>query len=509
MKTSSLRLLAALLAALPSAAIAQAAPSTSVRGLWADAFGPGLKTPAQVSGLVEGARALNVNVIFAQAVRRADCLCNRSSLPRATDADLAPGFDPLADLTAKAHAAGLKVIAWVTVTGAWNRLVPNSDPQHLTRAHGPGAAPAQDWLNHRADGSSLLGDDLFLDPANLQAAEYMLRGVTSLVKNYPVDGVQLDRIRSPDGGGWGYNPASLARYRAETGAKARPAPADPAFSAWKRQQVTNLVRRLYLEVKRIRPEAWVSAATIVYGDGPADLTAFQATRTQAEVLQDWPTWLREGLLDLNVLMNYKTEGKGEQAQWYDRWNRFATALPVSPGTLLASGSALYLNTPEASAAQASRALAAGLGWVGYAYRNPTLAAYRGQADMVSALDALRVQLTGPDGALAEPVAFPDAPPLVSGLLGRVSGRPVPGGVPVEAYQQGALVARTVSDGAGYYGFAHLPPGETELRVAGQRWRETVWAGRVVRVPDFLLRDVQPSGRQPSGRGPVNGEAGLR
>lgn len=467
------------------------AAQPGVRGLWVDGFGPGLKTPAQVSQLVADAQAMHVNAIFAQTIRRGDCFCRKASVPVISDPDLAPGYDPLADLTAKAHSAGLKVIAWVAVSGAWNSAVPNRDPAHLTRLHGLGASPAQDWLSHQANGNSAVGSDLFLDLANPEVADFVTREVLSVIQNYPVDGIQLDRIRYPDGGGWGYNPTTLARYRAETGFKGTPAPQDAAWNAWKREQVTNLVRRLFLEVKRVRPELWMSAATIAYGPGPADQDAFRKSRTYAEVLQDWPGWMDAGLLDLNVLMNYKTEDKGDQGLWYDGWNAFASAQAAQSGRLAASGSALYLNTPEASLSQAQRALSAGLGWVGYAYRTPSLDAYRGTLDTGAARARLLALLNGPQGPLAANLPFPDAPPSVRALLGRVVGTPVPGGQRAELYQAGQLIARVTTDGNGYFGFTRLPPGPLEVRVGGQRWQETPRDGQVLRLPDFLLREVSP------------------
>ena len=111
----------------------------AVRGLWVDAFGPGLKTPAQVAQMVKDARALGVNTLFVQTIRRADCLCSRASVPRATDRDLTPGFDPLAEVLKLAHAQGIRVFAWVSVTGAGNAAVPNTSPQHILKAHGPAA----------------------------------------------------------------------------------------------------------------------------------------------------------------------------------------------------------------------------------------------------------------------------------------------------------------------------------------------------------------------------------
>jgi uncharacterized lipoprotein YddW (UPF0748 family) len=452
------------------------APISTVRGLWVDAFGPGLKTRAQVAQTVEDAAALGVNTLFVQAVRRGDCLCLRSTLPRVSDPDFEKNFDALTIVTRLAHARGMRVIAWVSVTGAVNARVPNRDPRHVSRQNGPNAGAAS-WLARRADGSWLEGADGWLDPA---------------IPAYPVDGIQLDRIRYPDGGAWGYDPKTLARYRAETGARGTPAGSDPRWQAWKREQVTALVRRISLEVKALRPSAWVSAATITYGAPPApgDLAAFRRSRTYTDVLQDWPTWMREGLLDLNVLMNYKRDAVGEQGAWLDGWNAFAAS--VRQGAEIAGGTALYLNPPQVTAAQATRTVQSGLGWVGYSYRTPTLEVYGTRQSTDQGLRAIRAALSAPGGALATPVAWTARPPTVRGLTGRVVGSAVPGGRAVQALQGGQVIARTTTDGGGYYGFLNLPPGRVEVRVSGQRWAEAVPETGVVRFPDLLVRDVVPA-----------------
>ncbi|GAA5533456.1 glycoside hydrolase family 10 protein [Deinococcus aluminii] len=467
------------------------APISSVRGLWVDAFGPGLKTRAQVSQTVEDAARLGVNALFVQAIRRADCLCRRSALPVVTDADLEKGFDPLAEITRLAHARGMRVIAWASVTGVANSQVPNSNPAHVFRQHGPDAGAAS-WLARRPDGSWREGSDGWLDPAIPEAADYIVAGVVSLVQNYPVDGVQLDRIRYPDGGAWGYDPKTLARYRAETGTRGTPAPTDVRWQNWKREQVTALVRRIALEVKAVRPTAWMSAATITYGPPPApgDLAAFHKTRTYADVLQDWPTWMQDGLLDLNVLMNYKRDAVGDQGAWLDGWNAFAAS--VRAGAEVAGGTALYLNPPAVTASQATRTVQSGLGWVGYSYRTPTLDVYGTRQTTPQGLTAIRAALTVPGGALATPVPWTSQPRTLRGLIGRVVGTPTPGGRLVEALRDGQVVARTTTDGSGHYGFLTLPPGPVEVRVSGQRWAEPVPQTGVIRYPDLLVRDVQPA-----------------
>ncbi|GBF06209.1 hypothetical protein DAERI_070207, partial [Deinococcus aerius] len=74
-----------------------------LRGLWVDAFGPGLKTPQEIDTLVADAGKMNVNVLFAQVGRRGDCYCNNAAMPRTNDPAVPAGFDPLADLLTKAH----------------------------------------------------------------------------------------------------------------------------------------------------------------------------------------------------------------------------------------------------------------------------------------------------------------------------------------------------------------------------------------------------------------------
>ncbi|WP_019010585.1 glycoside hydrolase family 10 protein [Deinococcus aquatilis] len=471
------------------------AAGVGVRGLWVDAFGPGLKTSAQVRRMVDDAAKMGINTLFVQAIRRSDCLCRRSSLPMVTDADLQPGFDPLEAVIKLAKPRGIRVIAWASVTGVANAAVPNSNPAHISRTHGPNMG-AQSWYSRRPDGTYLEGSDAWLDVGIPAAADYITAGVVSLVKNYAVDGVQLDRIRYPDGGVWGYDPKVIARFNAETGASGLPAAADPAWLDWKRDQVTALVRRIALEVKGVRSNLWVTAATITYLQPPraGDLVSFRRTRTYNDVLQDWPTWMHDGLIDLNVLMNYKRDGVADQAAWFDGWNTFAATMrPRADGgqAELAVGTALYLNSPAVIASQAARAVNSGLGWVGYSYRTPNVEVYGGKATTAQGLDVIRALLTAPGAALNVPARWTANPPTTRGLLGRVTGAPVLGNRVVEALQGGEVVARSLTDGSGYYGFAALPAGSTEIRVSGQRWTDTIPARGVVRLPDLLVRDLQP------------------
>lgn len=447
-----------------------------LRGLWVDAFGPGFKTPAEVDTLIAEARAMHVNVLFAQVGRRGDCYCNNASMPRTNDPAVPPGFDPLADLLGKAHAAGIQVHAWIITTAIWNSATPPTDPKHAFNAHGPGKTGRDFWLMVKNDGTTTRnGADWLLDPGHPDAAEYIKQMYVSVVRNYDIDGIQFDRVRYPDdstAGGlnsWGYNPTALERYRAETGQAGTPEPGDPAWMAWRRQQVTNLVRETALAVKAVKPGMSVNAATITYGAAPTRQDDYADTRPFKEVLQDWPTWVREGYLDVNVMMNYKRDHVSAQAEWFDGWNAYAAQLrQVSPQVAQVSGSAIYLNTTDGSLNQARKTVQAGLsGWAGYSYRTPSTEVNDNKRSREQVFPELTAKLAGVGGPF-EHSAYWERPGAgrLHALSGSVTVQSGPlGGRKVDLLNaQGDVVATTQTDGSGHYGFMRFPYGPVQVRV---------------------------------------------
>src|ERR671935_441535 len=128
---------------------------------------------------------------------------------------------------------------------------------------------------------------------------------------YDIDGIHLDRIRYPEapmdgrGANVGYNETSVARFNARYGTSGYPKSNDPRWNDWRREQVTNFVRRFYLSAKAIRPSIKISAALIAWSNGPRASGGFEQTEAYSRVFQDWPAWMREGIIDLASPMLYK------------------------------------------------------------------------------------------------------------------------------------------------------------------------------------------------------------
>jgi uncharacterized lipoprotein YddW (UPF0748 family) len=472
-----------------------------LRGLWVDAFGPGFKTSLEVDKLVRDAQAMRVNALFVQISRRADCYCNKASMPRTADPTVPAGFDSLQDVLDKAHAAGIQVHAWIISTGVWNKTALEYSSTHPFKLHGPNSKGRDNWLTVRADGETRAGADYVLDLGHPDAAEFVANMYSSVVQNYAVDGVQFDRIRYPDSGGppflatWGYNPTALERFKLETnrtdlGQNGKPGVADPQWLQWRRDQVTNLVRRVYLQVKSIRPSVWVSAATITYREAPTNLEQFEQTRTYSEILQDWPAWMREGILDLNIPMNYKREREPDQVKWFDGWNQFAVQQKARGR--VAVGTANYLNSASDGVNQLKRGLSVtGMdGWVGYSYRTPDSevlgtrrSSLEGQKILGSNLASTFTSSAGWDAPSAQFTA----------VFGRVTKNGLGlSNARLELHAQSRTDAlETVSDANGYYGFMGVPQDVLILTASNQtssaRLELTApQVGIVTVAPDFEL-----------------------
>ncbi len=453
-----------LLALAASSAQAQT-QAGELRGLWVDAYGPGFRSPEEIDTLITDAEALGLNALFVQVVRRGDCYCLRSALPVSRDPELTPGFDPLGTLLERAHAAGLQVHAWVVTLAVWGADAPPESPEHVYNLHGPNAPEGESWLNMRYDGVTRPEADVYLDPGVPAVGDYLAAALLSLVQNYDVDGVTFDRLRYPDfnlddAPSWGYNAESLARYAAETGATGLPHPADPLWTAWRRQQLSLLERRLYLELKQANPALWVGSATIAYG-APPPSGRFSDSAAYRLVLQDWAGWLKHGFLDLNLPMNYKRSDRLHEAAWFSAWNRYAPTL--RSGGVTAVGLGLYRNTPAETWGQVqSVSETPGLGgWVGYSYRTPSADTDAGAETAETARATLGSLLTP-----APTVTAFGRPPPVTALMGRVE---TDGEAEiVELLRAGQVVATSPTDAAGVFGFV-VPEGSAGgylLRLSG-------------------------------------------
>jgi uncharacterized lipoprotein YddW (UPF0748 family) len=445
----------------PGISRAEEQPIRQMRAFWVDSINPGFHTYAQVDELVDNVVRANANTIFVQVRRHGDAWYNNSIEPRAAHPDLAPAdqYDPLGYMLQRAQAAGIKVHAWLVISVACrnnDRL--RGHPDHVCTTHGSATPDPERWTTATFRGAQI-GDLDFGHPAAIHHVEVV---VQRLLENYPsLDGIHYDYIRYSDQG-YGYNAVSLDRFRAAYGfpPSYRPTPGDPAWSQWRRDRITELVRRLYIRIKAINPRMQVSAATVTWGGvGSYTPEDWPNSAAYARVFQDWRAWLQEGILDFAVPMNYFAEGQEQTRNWYDgwlAWNRWNTGRRA-----IVVGTGAWLNNPQEGIAQIQRALtpdAEGRGMAGvtlFSYNQPI--SNSNPQWRREYMDLLR------SSVFAQPALAPDWPWIVAPTTGHLQGMAaIDGQITPNAHitllRDGAWERELTASADGWYGAVDLPPG---------------------------------------------------
>lgn len=307
--------------------------------LWVDAFHQGIHSRQEIDRLVGTAQRAHVNALIVQVRKAGDAYYLRSLEPQAWDIFAPPTFDPLAYLLRRAHGASprIEVHAWVNTFWVGVR-------SRVYWEHGA------DWGNRTRDGWT----GGYLDPGHPAAREYARQVLVHLASGYDIDGLHLDFVRYPEGGDWGYSQAAVQAFNASAARSDVPDPTDPVWKQWRRDQVTGFVRDLARELTATRPRVKLSAALVAWGAGPSTEAGWQATRAYDEVYQDWSGWLREGILDLAIVMNYDTAWSPRTASWFEQWIEWEKDNQHQRRTIIGVGA--YLNYPEDTLAQLRRAL---------------------------------------------------------------------------------------------------------------------------------------------------------
>ncbi|HEY2432553.1 MAG TPA: family 10 glycosylhydrolase [Vicinamibacterales bacterium] len=315
----------------PAAGV-HAQPAVSVaetRALWV--LRSSLNSPASIATLVRTAREQGFNTLLVQVRGRGDAYYTSAIEPRAADLARQPAsFDPLATLLADAHAAGLRVHAWVSVNLISSAVDLPVSPEHLLARHpewlmvprpiaqelahvdptNPGyAGRIARWTRGQLE----TVEGLYVSPVTPAAVAYFETVVTDLARRYDIDGVHLDYARFPNPQ-FDYSRFAIAEFRgdlrprlaAAVRAQIDAAAADDLFAypdrfpaewkAFRRARMTALVAGVRQALRAVKPSIVLSAAV---APDPQDAAE--------ERLQDWRAWLADGLVDAIAPMAYTQE----------------------------------------------------------------------------------------------------------------------------------------------------------------------------------------------------------
>lgn len=294
-----------------AAAPAPAAPAAELRGLWV--VRTALLSPDSVDQIVDAAAGAGFNALFVQVRGRGDAFYSSRIEPRSVLLERQPAtFDPLERLVARARTRGLQVHAWVNVllVAHFGQPVPRG---HVLEGH-------PDWaMVPRSEARAALGvwgrqrlqliartgrgedaEGYYLSPSIPAVGERLESMVRELVRRYPVDGLHLDFIRYP-GPAWDFSRAALEGFQRSRGGGdllGGPAQAPEAWGEYQRRTLTALAARLSDSARVERPGIVLSAAV-----------AADEAQAVHHKFQDWPQWLRQGILTALCPMAYTPDNR--------------------------------------------------------------------------------------------------------------------------------------------------------------------------------------------------------
>jgi uncharacterized lipoprotein YddW (UPF0748 family) len=228
------------------------------------------------------------------------------------------GRDVLKEIVDRGHRAKMAVIPWFEF--GFMTTAP-SDPagSDLAKRH-------PEWLTQKADGSKISKEGaherVWLNPLNPEVQKFIRSLLVEVVRNYDVDGVQLD-----DHFGYpyqyGYDPLTIKMYQAEHQGQNPPSDAkDVEWTNWRAGKVTAFMKDLFKDIKKANPRAILSVSP-----NPQEFS-------KEFFLADWEAWERAGLVEELVIQLYRNDlSRFKSEMQKPEVQRAKTHIPVAIGVL--------------------------------------------------------------------------------------------------------------------------------------------------------------------------------
>jgi hypothetical protein len=247
----------------------------------------------------------------------------------------------------------------------------------------------------------------------------------------------------------------VSRFQEQTGRVDVPEPLDEVWIQWRRDQVTALVRRIYLTVTAIDPRLRVSAALSSIGSAPTAGLGWETRSPYRQQLQDWRGWLEEGIIDLALPMTYRSDDVSPGD--FDNWIAWEKDHQYGRGAVVGTG--LFINTVQDSMDQWLRVRHPSplghqaLGMCGYSYASHN-------DEGLPRRDFVNAAVTE---VFSQSAAVPAIPWKDDPALGHLMGALVQPNAcwNLDAYPvalTGPLSRTLLADGSGWFGAVDLVPG---------------------------------------------------
>jgi len=262
---------------------------TEIRGVWlTNVDSAVLDSRESIAEAMQFLADHNFNVVFPVVWNDAKTIYKSPLMDSLFNVEIDPRFkgrDPLAEVIDEAHSRGIKVIAWFEY---------GFSSSHEKNG-GMILRKRRKWAARDVDGNLLKKNGFeWMNAYHPEVQEFVSSLVLEVVKNYNVDGVQGDDRLPAQPIEGGYSDYTQFLYMAtHQGISSPKDPREPLWQRWRADRLNAFAKKLYEDVKSIKPEIIVSWAPSIY------------PWSYDEYLQDWPEWIKNGYADLVIPQNYR------------------------------------------------------------------------------------------------------------------------------------------------------------------------------------------------------------
>lgn len=231
-----------------------------------------------VNQMFDNCRSWGMNAVFVHVRSHGDAVYPSSIFPWSKFSGGNPGYDPLAYMIEAAHARGLKFHAWINpyrITGylmSWDEVSPGS--------------PAKRWLSDGTNSNDRYvlnhNNAYYYNPSVEEVKQMVTAGVMEVVRGYEIDGIHFDdyfypALNDSDESRWFDYPEYLASGSVEN------------VVQWRRDQVSDLVHRVYQAVKAEKPQ-------VLFGISPQGYVEY--LKSDSNLFVDIDRWMsQDGFID--------------------------------------------------------------------------------------------------------------------------------------------------------------------------------------------------------------------
>ncbi len=268
--------------------------SSELKGIW---IRPVEKNRKEITQTINRIKKAGINDIFLESYFHGKTIFPSETMKAygfSEQNESFTGFDPLAIWIEEAHKNNMKVHIWFETFYTGNQAPKDNPNSILARNPSWGNKTKKDMNSVEPTKSSSEHNGYFLDPANPQVQDFLVKLLDEIITRYKPDGINLDYARYPncvavnDSSSWGYTDAARKEFQEIYGKDpAELTISDPLWPVWngyRRSKVSDMVRKTG-ELGRAK-NVYVSA--VIFPDRLAALDKKQ---------QDWKTWSAQNYVD--------------------------------------------------------------------------------------------------------------------------------------------------------------------------------------------------------------------